>query len=359
MRSIWLCSAVLLLFPHAAPQGKPRKRAEIDLGAGIAIGSLEPRKAPLPSAALARVAEHVGRPVAELQRAKLYTGVVRIRSGPEQPCDLVSVPLSGPAAGGRVDLAVRDGELLTCSVRGALDLDEDPTGRWEAFLIQLQSTWSLDRPEERRRVTLASPPARHLAGRLAPVQEDTVQEDTVQKDEDGRLARILMELRMTMRKNASMNLLLVRLRKLPRVEWLARLSAEMERAARLAPELAPLLGEEGAREYARLARDLAATYADYQSLLGSVKEADRDEIEPDLAHLGDRAGATCTQCHASTGAKDWRRLFSKKRGELGVAETQLVLGYDVAPALGDDGKVSREIVDKLRAGMLLVEAARQ
>ncbi len=352
MRSPWPCTfSLLLLFSLHFPRGVPQRSAGeggVDLGRdlGLEVRPIEPLVDPIPQAALTRVADHVGRPVAELGGARLFTGAIR-RSVQEEPCDLVVMPLSGPARGGRLTFAARDGVLLALAIHGALDFDEDPMGRWSAFLLQAQSSWA----KEPRKVVLASMSAREVDALLARLERPA--------DEEQRLARALVRQRMAMRKNASLNILLGQHR-LPRADWLADLCREMEGVARLSKDLTALLGPEGVRRHGELASELSAAYADLQSLLEAGPEAGPAELKTDLDELGGRMGETCSGCHRSTaGEKDWRALVSERRGQLELGGTVLRVGYDVAPALGDDGKASSEIADKLRAGLLLLEAVRR
>jgi hypothetical protein len=68
---------------------------------------------------------------------------------------------------------------------------------------------------------------------------------------------------------------------------------------------------------------------------------------------------SCSGCHGDgRSGGEWPERAAKGRKELGLAETRLQIGFDVAPTLGDDGGVSKELADKVRAGLLLLEAVK-
>jgi hypothetical protein len=337
VRSIPLVAFLLL-----SAQEKASPRPDLDLGRGIEV--LAPVPASIPREALARVAEHVGRPPSELEGAQLFTGSIRVRGGTEQPCGIVWMPLVAPVRGGHLVSAVADGKLLAITIAGALDLDEDPSGRWGVFVQQLLAQWGGDE----RRVALADEPTRSIEQRLS----------NIRTSEDARLARALLAQRMAMRDNSSLGIL-VGQRLLPRVEWLRSLEAEMAHVAELAPDLAPLIGAEDAKRHAERATELANVYADFRSLLEGEPDADTATLAPDLRELDQRRNASCRSCHESDrSAESPRERFVERRRSLDLYRTLLRVGYDVSPALGDDGKASTEIVDKVRASVLLVEAAR-
>jgi len=336
VRSIPLFAFLLL-----AVQEKTRPLPELDLGRGIEV--LAPTPVPISPHALARVAEHVGRPANELEGAQLFTGSIRVRGGSVQPCGIVWMPLAGPVRGGHVVSAAADGKLLAVNIAGALDLDEDPSGRWGVFVQQVLAPWG----GEERRIALADEPARSIEQRLAAIRAG----------DDARLARALLAQRMAMRDNASFGAL-VGQGHLPRVEWLRSLEAEMEHVADLAPDLASLIGAEDAQRHAERAMELAHVYTDLRSLLEGEPDADAGTLAPDLRELEQRSTASCRSCHESDRSDGSpRERFMARRRELDLYRTLLHVGYDVAPAFGDDGKASTEIVDKLRASVLLVEAA--
>lgn len=315
---------------------------------GVGVRDVQPLARAPSTKARARVAELVGCPPEELSGIRLFSGRVTPASGPERAEELVFVPLAGPAQGGRLLFSASQGRAREIGLWGALDFDADPTARWGLFLEQVRDApthMTGDGPAALSRATAT--PASELEGRLGELAHAT--------EAEGVLERALLRQRLVMRRNG-MALGIVRGRVRPPPEWMEELASEMDELARAAPILAPLLGADSGPRYAEHARALAGIYGDMASLL-------RGDPESTLAELAPPMLQSCSTCHravdAAQGNKKWQELADGRRGELELTGTQLWLGFDVAPALGDDGAVSRELARKVRAGLLLLEAARE
>lgn len=320
------------------------RTAEVDLAhdLGVPVEDLRPREGAVPRGALERVARQVGCKADELTGLRVYSGSIRQHNGVPQACALVVAPLGAPARGGRVVFSVVGGCAQQMGLWGALDFDQDPTLRWSTFLGQLRLTGTREAGAPVTRVALADPSAEELDARLTQLQHAA--------DEDARLAQALQRQRLTMRRNG---LLLGMLRRGEHVDPanLEEMAREMRALAELSPALAALYGADGVMRHADLARGLAGIYADGQSLFAAEPEAEREEILKPLL-------ANCQACHSGQApdGTPWRDLSPKRRAALDLSATRLRVGFDVAPALGDDGAVSREIAQQVKAGILLLEA---
>jgi len=312
---------------------------------GIKVRDVMPLVASIPAAARKRVAEHVGCDPAELAGIQLFTGTITSRGSQERVEDLVVVPLAGAARGGRVVFSAAEGSARDMGVWGALDFDADATLRWGVFIEQLRRAGTHETGAGVGAVSLAMEPAREVGARVAELASA--------KDDESRLANALLRQRQVMRRNGIWVGMSRRGTERPPPAWLAELGADMEELAKLSPVLEPVLGPGSVVQHARFARDMAAVYSDMAAVLEDDPHADLREL---LASLR----PSCTGCHGDgKSGGEWPERAAKRRAELGLADTRLQIGFDIAPTLGDHEGVSEELAVKVRAGLLLLEAARE
>jgi|SRR5262245_649799 len=344
-RSIVLAALSSLLLPSpAGPQSKQPSAPDFAHDLGVKVRDVKPA-ASIPAAARKRVAEHVGRDPAELAGIQLFTGTIASRGSPERVEDLVVVPLAGAAKGGRLVFSASGGTARELGLWGALDFDEDPTLRWGVFVEQLRVAGTRETGTVVGPVSLAMEPAREVGAHVEALAKGA--------DDPSRLASALLRQRQVMRRNGIWVGMSRRGKERPPPEWLEELAAEMEELAKLSPVLEPVLGPGSAVEHAKHARDAAAVYSDMAEVLADDPQADLREL---LASLR----PSCSGCHGDGhSGGEWPVRAAKRRAELGLADTRLQIGFDVAPTLGDHEGVSKELADKVRAGLLLLEAVKR
>jgi hypothetical protein len=345
LRSIVLAALSPLLLPSSiGQQSKEPPAPDFAHDLGVRVRDVKPLAVPIPAAARKKVAEHVGRDPAELAGIRLFTGTITSRGSPERVEDLVVVPLAGAAKGGRLVFSAAGGTAREMGLWGALDFDGDPTLRWRVFIEQLRVAGTQETGSVVGPVSLAMEPAREVGARVERQAKGT--------DDGSRLASALLRQRQVMRRNGIWLGMMRRGKERPQPAWIAELAAEMEQLAKLSPVLEPVLGPGSAIEHARFARDMAAVYSDMAAVL-------EDDPQADLRELQESLRPSCMGCHGNgKTVGEWPERAAKRRAELGLADTRLQISFDVAPTLGDHDGVSKELADKVRAGLLLLEAAR-
>jgi len=342
----WLFSLVLFA-PFVLPLSVAQRSAATPDFAhdfGVPVSDVKPLAASIPAATRERVAEHAGLDAKELAGIQLFTGTIGTGKAARAE-DLVFVPLGGAAKGGRIVFSATKGCAKEMGLWGALDFDDDPTLRWGIFVEQLRIANTHETGAGVDPVSLAMEPAREIEARLAEVR--------TAKDEESRLTDALLRQRMAMRRNEIWVGMFRRGKERPPYQWMEELAGEMEELAKLSPVLEPVLGKGSTPEHAKHARDLAAVYRDMADLLKDDPMASVKEFEGSLRPI-------CGGCHSKQpDGSQWEELARQRRHELELTGSRLTVGFDVAATIGDHEGVSKEIADKVRAGLLLLEATKK
>jgi len=306
---------------------------------GLQVSAVTPVESRVSPERLAAIAKVTGLGQDLLASVTLYRGVVTQRDRDHETV-LMLLPLTGDLKGCRLALGVdRKGRTRGLGAWGNEDLDEDSTFRWGLFLSRLANGAS-----------------------AAPVDGELTKDAIKTKmtaigQEKQPLVQGLVAQRMVMHWN---DMIVRQHRLLANKGWNPDFSAA-ERVARAMRGMADrgraftdLLGEEQGEKYREIAATTAETLTEYAAL-------DPDMPKAEAREWTNKAFAKdlCKQCHKSKTADgvDFRRALRGARRDLDLPRGVLLVGYDVAPALGDDGEQSQVIASATRAGLLLARAA--
>lgn len=332
-----LLSFGLLLAQETAPR-KPDLARELDLE----LADIEPWPAALSAGQTTHIEEKLGQP-GLLAGVELFRGAGKIPGGSDaEPLFFLRLALREPLAGARLVCAVHaDGRLAHAAVGGRPEFDQDTELVWQLFLGQLCSYGSL------------GPPGEFL---LDPVRIRTLAETEAAlatlrtRDPDGELRSALARQRVAMRGFTLLQRRLILLpEQPPPAAWLAQKRHEFEDLARHSGAFEGLLGSSGRAEHARRASEAATYLGELESLaatgsIGAFRSAQG------------RMRGLCRDCHAvrTEEGDSWEDAFGRLRGELELPSGLFRVGYDLAPALGDqEGQVSQLLADAIRALLLL------
>jgi len=292
-------------------------------------------------------AARVGCPPSALADLQLYRGRGRgPASSAMEDLALGVVPLEEPLDGARLVFAVaRSGRVAHAVIRGRPEFDQDPNLAWTLFLGQLCSYGSLGPADELVQDHHSGTSSAELDGYLKELDADT--------DDDSELLRALIRQRIFMRGFTLLQRELI-LQKdvLPPVEWIDAKRQEMARIGELSPLFAGFLGEEDAQRHSERAT-AAASY--FEELGAAARAGDRATF----TGLAARTRAICNSCHelpVEDSDLHWDGFFAQMRADLSLPRGVFRVGFDVAPALGDERGDSQRIADALRGGLLLVDA---
>lgn len=292
------------------------------------------------------VAAWLGRPPGFFDSLELFTGRGR---GPGarvvEPLVIARLLLSEPLQGARLELAVsEDGRLAHAAAHGLPELDADPESSWALFLGQMCAYGSLGPDDEFVQ--------RHGQG-VGAAEIDARLAELARPGPDAEFVAALIEQRLTMR---SFTLLERRLLSIPEspppVAWLAEADARFQRLAELSPRFEAVLGAEAAAEHARRAREASLFFR-------RLREA--APIRSDYEAAARRVRNLCGQCHdePSVEGEAWEDALERTRRDLSLPSGMLRVGYDLAPAWGDDGRASQSLADAVRGALVLIDGARR
>lgn len=294
-------------------------------------------------------AARVGCPPSALADLQLYRARGRgPASSAVEDLTLGVLALAEPLDGARIVFAVaRSGRLAHAVVRGRPEFDQDPNLAWSLFLGQLCTYGSLGPAEELVQDHRSGTSSAELDGYLKKLDAET--------DDDSVLLRALVRQRISMRGfTLFQRELILQKDVLPPVEWIDSKRLEMARIGELSPLFAGFLGEKDAQRHS----ERAAAAASYFEELGTaVCAGDRTAF----IGLAARSRAICNSCHELPVAGSdlgWDDFFAQVRADLSLPKGVFRVGFDVAPALGDERGDSQRIADALRGGLLLVDALR-
>lgn len=317
---------------------------------GYDLTGLEPLEWSAGESQVAEIGEIVGRDCGFLMEASFRSARGKPWNYPEA-IDLVvcELPLDGDLAGTHLFCAVDPGgELAGATLVGREDFDSDPELAWSLFLGQMCTFGALGADGEF---------AQRPADPARSAQLDAYEEELAERDDDDAvLLRALLRQRVIMRELAVFQRKLV-LQKdsLPPAEWVARQREQMEEVVGFSHGFARIMGSEGAGRHGELGAQAV------QYLRGMEAAAEQADGEA-FAQLQGRMRSVCGSCHRQrldgTGA-NWDDHFETLRTDLGVPSGFLRVGFDLAPALGDDGEQSQQIADSARAALLLVAMLRE
>lgn len=275
-----------------------------------------------------------------LRSVEVFTGDVehrRATRGRRQGIARILMPALGPEA--RLVLACEDGLPITLGIWGTPEFDTDPDRRWGVYMGLLLSVARSNR-----------------IGALdaSRSEQESAIQALLEDEEQGTLFRALVDQRAAMKSNllyTSSKRVLARIDQWPPEEWFSILGGSMAGIAENAEALEPILGAK-TQDYRRFA--LAANAA-YGELREAVVAQDRAVFE----RLDADRDARCKACHnekSSPGEVQWFNVFDTTWSELNPPRGVLKVGYDLAPALGDElGETSQELADALRRGIVLLD----
>lgn len=299
----------------------------------------------VPAESRREVAEWLGWPRTSFDALELCTGRGQ---GPgarsAEPLVIARLLLPEPLSGARLALAVReDGRLAHAALWGRPEFDSDPEASWALFLGQMCSYGSLSPDDEFVQ--------RHER-RAEATEFDAFLVELNKPGPDSELVAALVEQRQLMR---SFTLLERRLLSIPATPppeaWLVDASTRFQRLAELSPRFETVLGSKAAAEHARRAREASLFFQRLQEAAA---------IKSDYEATARGVRRLCGQCHDEPNeeGETWENAFERTRGALSFPSGVLRVGYDLAPAWGDDGRASQSVADAVRGAMHLIGGSR-
>lgn len=288
---------------------------------------------------LTAIAEVTGLDVAALADVPLYRGRVT-RRGEEHDAILMQIPVGAPLDGCRVTIAVdRSGRTRGLGAWGDPEIDEDPSKRWGLFLHKL----------------VEGAAGGDVDGELS--KEGVMEKMRAFPDEQQPVLQGLLAQRMIMDWNDMImlqNRLLADTDRNPDFAAAQTVARAMGGMSGRGKAFADFLGAEESGEYREFAAQLAERLQEYASLDPNMpRDEARQWVRENLKQ------SSCNECHRAKSAEgpDFRRALRTARLGLDVPRGVLLVGLDVAAALGDDGKRSQALATATRAGLLVAKDA--
>jgi len=298
---------------------------------GLELSEPTPVVAPLAPERVARIAARIERPASFLEGLERHRARGAGPSGPEQDLLLATLPLPAPLEGARLVCALQaDGRLAHAVLRGRPEFDGPQGLGWELFLGQMCTYGSLGPAEEL---------VQHLERGATPSELASWRKDLAEGP-DGALVQALIAQRTTMHALTLFQRRLILGKEPPDTARLAALDARLAELGRNADALEPVLGGEGTPAYRRELEGL-------RQRLSALPSVEASELPRQARRL-------CGSCHShpSPAGGDWTDAASTLRTELGFPPGVLRIGYDLAPAPGDEGARSQLVADAVRAVLL-------
>ena len=324
------------LLPFLLPllSADARPSSAVDDFLGLAVEEVESVDGDVSDAERRRVAALVGLPDEVVAAARVDEGLLDGKA-----VTAVRVRLAAPFAAVRfVGVVDPRGALVTAAAEGRPDLDEDPRRTWGQFLGLFTKRGRLvPRGEFGLWLDDAVAHDEYLAHRAATEAEPEARD----WDATMRAQRVFMQ------RNALLSRWAFDRREevMPPV-WLEEQAATARRLAAEVDRFAPTLGEVDVAAYRDALEQVGAA-------LAAAHEAARAG-EPVARIFKDRVSVTCRACHAAD--RDWDDRFVAAREARGYPVGMMIPGYDVAPAIGDDGALSAALAQAVRASLLLADA---
>ena len=335
----------LLSLGGASPSPRLLSPDELAQDLGIELRELHPFPKEIPADLLHRVAERLGQPGDFLEGVRLFEAKGKPTAQPAESDLTVGVlPLKSALSGARLVFAVLpDGRLGMASVLGRPEFDGDKELSWSLFLGQLSAFGALGSKEEFLQEPGDGKPVAELERYLAELEK--------RKDPDAVLQRALLRQRALMRGFTLLQRRLVLQPTPPPREWLVKKRTEMEEVAKLSPAFDAILGDKEARHHAELAKEAARYFGELEAAAKKGNE--------EFARVAGRA-RNCATCHrlSAEGQGRWTDAFEAVRDGFETPRGTLRVGFDVAPALGDDQGTSQRIADAVHAVLMLVRELR-
>ncbi len=304
---------------------------------GLELRELKPLETELTGEEVRALAEREAIAASLLENAEFFTAQTKHpRSGKDVTAKIGRIPLPRVSKEARIVFAVESGRPIGIGLWGTPELDDDPDWRWSMYaqeMIVMGSKVVIGKD------SMSQPEFNEFLVKLSS------------DEETGMFARAFMTQRVAM----LANMLYVqglkaneRAQRRPRSDSFKALERHMLDLAAVSGALGRVLGDQTEAHEDR-ARDTAKLY---QSLSAAPKA--------DIETLGKELSESCKACHdalVSDESTTWFEAFDPHAAELKLPRGMLRIGYDLAPALGDDGTLSQRLASALRIGLIYLDAA--
>lgn len=325
-------------FPEA--QDDEQTAATLSEELGLELSSVTPLEVRKPLKEIKALAKKAGVKYELFRSAELFVVTNRNPNNGKMGSAIVArMFLKDVSERAYIVFAVAGQRPIGLGLWGTQEFDEDPDQRWGLFANQLLY---------RGRKSMIG------ADSATPAEIDQQLSVLFDDEEGGAFVEALIKQRALMIANTQYVRgvkLRAKVGAIASADWYPSLAQGMQEVANLSPALERVFEQETG-EHGRLASEAATKYSE---LSAAVQKDDRQRFEELDSELGD----LCHACHDATlsdGETLWFDALDPIAKELDLPRGVMRVGYDLAPALGDDGALSEAIASAFRAGLMYLDA---